>query len=45
MGVKGKLIRKSLKSDTLSVAKRRLADMEKLEGQNAESRVDVTQSK
>jgi len=45
MRVKGKLIRKSLKTDTLSVAKLRLADMEKLEHQNAESRVDVTQGK
>jgi len=45
MRVKGKLIRKSLKTDTLSVAKLRLANMEKLERQNAESRVDVTQGK
>lgn len=45
MRVKGKLIRKSLKTDTLSVAKLRLADMEKLERQNAESRTDATQGK
>jgi hypothetical protein len=45
MRVKGKLIRKSLKTDTLSVVKLRLADMEKLERQNAESRVDATQGK
>jgi len=45
MRVKGKLIRKSLKTDTLSVAKLRLADMEKLKRQNAESLVDVTQGK
>jgi hypothetical protein len=45
MRVKGKLIRKSLKTDTLSVARLRLVDMEKLERQNAESRVDVTHGK
>lgn len=45
MRVKGKLIRKSLKTDTISVAKLRLADMEKLERQNADSRVDVTHGK
>jgi len=35
--VRGKLIRKSLKTDVLSVAKLRLADLEKLERQNAET--------
>ncbi|HTY88641.1 MAG TPA: hypothetical protein VMB80_14335, partial [Candidatus Acidoferrum sp.] len=35
--VKGKLIRRSLKTDVLSVAKLRLADFEKLERQRAES--------
>jgi integrase len=35
--VKGKLIRKSLKTDVLSVAKLRLGDLEKIERQRAES--------
>lgn len=43
--VKGKLIRKSLKTDALTVAKLRLADMEKMERQRAESRADVTHGK
>jgi hypothetical protein len=43
--VKGKLIRKSLKTNTLSVAKLRLADLEKMERQRAESRADVTHGK
>src|SRR5260221_8576015 len=45
MRVKGKLIRKSLKTDTLSVAKLRLGDLEKMERQRAESRADVTHGK
>ena len=45
MRVKGKLIRKSLKTDTLSVAKLRLGDLEKMERQRAESSADVTHGK
>jgi integrase len=43
--VKGKLIRKSLKTDALTVAKLRLADLEKMERQRAESNADVTHGK
>ena len=43
--VKGKLIRKSLKTDVLSVAKLRLGDYEKQERQRAESIEAVTQGK
>ena len=39
--MKGKLIRKSLKTDVLTVAKLRLSDLEKIERQNAESQTDV----
>lgn len=39
--VKGKLIRRSLKTDTLSVAKLRLSDFEKVERQGAENRDSV----
>jgi len=45
MRVKGKLIRKSLKTDSITVAKLRLADMEKAERQNAESQAEVTRGK
>jgi len=45
MRVKGKLIRKRLKTDTLSVAKLRLADLEKTERQRAESHADVKRRK
>ncbi len=40
--VKGKLIRRSLKTDTLSVAKLRLSDFEKAERQGAEARNSVS---
>jgi len=40
--VQGKLIRKSLKTDTLTVAKLRLADFEKTERQRAESQTNAT---
>jgi hypothetical protein len=43
--VKGKLIRKSLKTDVLTVAKLRLSDLEKIERQNAESQSDVARGK
>jgi integrase len=43
--VKGKLIRKSLKTDSLTVAKLRLADLEKVERQRAESSSNVTRGK
>jgi integrase len=43
--VKGKLIRKSLKTDVLTVAKLRLADFEKNERQRAESQIDVAHGK
>jgi integrase len=43
--VKGKLIRKSLKTDALTVAKLRLADLEKSERQKAESQENVTRGK
>ena len=40
--VKGKLIRRSLKTDVLSVAKLRLSDFEKVERQGAENRDSVS---
>ena len=40
--IKGKLIRRSLKTDVLSVAKLRLSDFEKSERQGAESRASVS---
>jgi integrase len=43
--VHGKLIRKSLKTDALTVAKLRLADFEKAERQHAESQVNVSHGK
>jgi len=43
--VKGKLIRKSLKTDSLTVAKLRLADLEKSERQNSESHDNITRGK
>lgn len=43
--VLGKLIRKSLKTDVLSVAKLRLADLEKAERQIAETQTNVTRGK
>jgi integrase len=43
--VRGKLIRKSLKTDTLTVAKLRLGDMEKAERQTAESQSNATRGK
>jgi hypothetical protein len=43
--VNGKLIRKTLKTDVLSVAKLRLADFEKVERQGAESRTNVSRGK
>src|ERR1019366_3807470 len=43
--VRGKLIRKSLKTDVLTVAKLRLADFEKNERQRAESQIDVAHGK
>ena len=43
--VKGKLIRRSLKTDVLSVAKLRLSDFEKHERQVAESRDSVAAGK
>ena len=43
--VKGKLIRRSLKTDVLSVAKLRLSDFEKHERQVAESRESVSAGK
>jgi len=43
--VRGKLIRKSLKTDVLSVAKLRLGDIEKLERQSAETQTNATRGK
>ncbi len=43
--VKGKLIRKSLKTDAITVAKLRLADLEKSERQKSESQSNVTRGK
>ena len=43
--VRGKLIRKSLKTDSLSVAKLRLDDLEKLERTSAESHANATRGK
>jgi len=43
--VQGKLIRKSLKTDRISVAKLRLADFEKEERRNVESRAAATSGK
>ena len=43
--IKGKLVRKSLKTETLSVAKLRLADLEKLERQRAEMSGDAAKGK
>jgi hypothetical protein len=43
--VKGKLIRRSLKTKTLSVAKLRLADLEKMERRRATSSTAVLQGK
>ena len=43
--MRGKLIRKSLKTDALTVAKLRLADMEKAGRQSAESQTNVTRGK
>lgn len=43
--VHGKLIRKSLKTDVLSVAKLRLADLEKFERQSAETQTNATRGK
>lgn len=43
--VNGKLIRRTLKTDVLSVAKLRLADFEKVERQGAESRTNVSSGK
>jgi len=43
--VHGKLIRKSLKTDALTVAKLRLADFEKTERQRAESQTNATRGK
>jgi len=43
--VKGKLILKTLKTDVLSVAKLRLADLEKFERQSAESHTNATRGK
>ncbi|MCX6924520.1 MAG: site-specific integrase [Verrucomicrobia bacterium] len=45
MRVNGKLIRKTLKTDVLSVAKLRLADFEKVERQGAESHTNVSRGK
>jgi integrase len=43
--VRGKLIRKSLKTDALTVAKLRLGDLEKAERQTAESQSNVARGK
>ena len=43
--VHGKLIRKSLKTDVMSVAKLRLSDLEKTERQSAESNANVKRGK
>ena len=43
--VRGKLIRKSLKTDTLTVAKLRLGDLEKAERQTSESQSNATRGK
>ncbi len=43
--VLGKLIRKSLKTDVLTVAKLRLADLEKAERQRASSQANVARGK
>jgi hypothetical protein len=43
--VKGKLIRKSLKTDLISGAKRRLADLEKAECESAARQKETSQSK
>ena len=45
MRVKGKLIRKSLKTDVVTVAKMRLSDMEKFERQSADSHSDAVRGK
>jgi len=43
--IRGKLIRKSLKTDSITVAKLRLADLEKAERQKAESQDNVMRGK
>ena len=43
--VKGKLIRKSLKTDSITVAKLRLADLEKAERQKADTNIEIAGGK